>query len=235
MKQAYGKKKNLKISGLIKKIGWNILYLFITLISSFFTIILKMFEVLGKGLYLISFLVPFLVIAYVAYKFINNNNSSAMLLIAVTSLFVPIVIKKIVSGIIHILSKYVKWILEKKNNINTYRKFPFLHMSKRKQRKITYEQLRQENEAIKRQKEFDDYCRANNYGNVNNNTSNKNETTAPTKSTNTSLFAGCNNLESLKKRRRELMKIYHPDNQNGDNKMLITITEEYKQAEKSFT
>lgn len=43
-----------------------------------------------------------------------------------------------------------------------------------------------------------------------------------------SLFAGCNDKESLRKRYRELMKIYHPDNFNGDNEMCQKIQSIYE-------
>lgn len=40
-------------------------------------------------------------------------------------------------------------------------------------------------------------------------------------------FNGVNDSESLKKRYRELMKIFHPDNQNGDNGTILAIKTEY--------
>lgn len=40
-------------------------------------------------------------------------------------------------------------------------------------------------------------------------------------------FKGVNDEESLKKRYRELMKIFHPDNQNGDNSTILAIKTEY--------
>lgn len=40
-------------------------------------------------------------------------------------------------------------------------------------------------------------------------------------------FKGVNDEESLKKRYRELMKIFHPDNQNGDNGTILAIQTEY--------
>lgn len=41
-------------------------------------------------------------------------------------------------------------------------------------------------------------------------------------------FAGVNNLKSLKKRYHDLLKIYHPDNQNGDSTVSKQIQEEYE-------
>lgn len=41
-------------------------------------------------------------------------------------------------------------------------------------------------------------------------------------------FTGVNNVESLKKRYRDLLKIYHPDNQNGDVTISQKIQEEYE-------
>lgn len=42
-----------------------------------------------------------------------------------------------------------------------------------------------------------------------------------------SYFAGVNDMKSLKKRYRDLLKIYHPDNQNGDSSVSKQIQEEY--------
>ena len=41
-------------------------------------------------------------------------------------------------------------------------------------------------------------------------------------------FKGVDNAQNLKKRYRELLKIYHPDNVNGDNKLLQAIIDEYE-------
>lgn len=40
-------------------------------------------------------------------------------------------------------------------------------------------------------------------------------------------FKGVDDSSSLKKRYRELLKIYHPDNMNGDNMLLQAINNEY--------
>ena len=49
------------------------------------------------------------------------------------------------------------------------------------------------------------------------------------------LFAGCDNLTALKRRRNELLRKYHPDNlrygSNADNSMAQRINEEYERAE----
>lgn len=47
--------------------------------------------------------------------------------------------------------------------------------------------------------------------------------------TNNFWFAGISNAEELKKRYRELMKIYHPDNQAGDTNAVQQIQQEYEQ------
>ncbi|MBD5508686.1 MAG: hypothetical protein HDR05_11745 [Lachnospiraceae bacterium] len=47
-------------------------------------------------------------------------------------------------------------------------------------------------------------------------------------------FAGINNAEELKKRYRELMKIYHPDNQAGDTGAVQQIQEEYEKLLKKY-
>lgn len=41
-------------------------------------------------------------------------------------------------------------------------------------------------------------------------------------------FKGVDNAQSLKKRYRALLKIYHPDNVNGDNSLLQAIIDEYE-------
>ncbi len=41
-------------------------------------------------------------------------------------------------------------------------------------------------------------------------------------------FRGVNDTESVKKRYRSLLKIYHPDNTNGDNDLVLAINEEYE-------
>lgn len=42
------------------------------------------------------------------------------------------------------------------------------------------------------------------------------------------LFAGCNDKESLKKRYKDLIKLYHPDNPTGDNEMTLAIKATYE-------
>lgn len=41
-------------------------------------------------------------------------------------------------------------------------------------------------------------------------------------------FAGVNSLLALKKRYKDLLKIYHPDNYTGDSDTLVAIKEEYE-------
>ena len=50
----------------------------------------------------------------------------------------------------------------------------------------------------------------------------------------TSYFAGVNDMRSLKKRYRDLLKIYHPDNQNGDSSVSKQIQEEYESLSKKY-
>ena len=50
----------------------------------------------------------------------------------------------------------------------------------------------------------------------------------------TSYFAGVNDMKSLKKRYRDLLKIYHPDNQNGDSSVSRQIQEEYDALSKKY-
>ena len=50
----------------------------------------------------------------------------------------------------------------------------------------------------------------------------------------TSYFAGVNDMRSLKKRYRDLLKIYHPDNQNGDSSVSKQIQEEYESLSRKY-
>ncbi len=48
------------------------------------------------------------------------------------------------------------------------------------------------------------------------------------------LFSGVRNMRSLKKRYRELIKVFHPDNGSGDTDVLNMINEEYELLKKSL-
>lgn len=48
-------------------------------------------------------------------------------------------------------------------------------------------------------------------------------------------FAGVKSEESLKKRYKELMKIYHPDNLGGDGDIVLLINREYNNMKKLYT
>ena len=41
-------------------------------------------------------------------------------------------------------------------------------------------------------------------------------------------FKGVNDTDSVKKRYKDLLKIYHPDNTHGDNNIVLAINEEYE-------
>lgn len=47
-------------------------------------------------------------------------------------------------------------------------------------------------------------------------------------------FLGVSSLSGLKKRYRELMKIYHPDNENGDENTVLFINKEYEKLKPRF-
>jgi len=47
-------------------------------------------------------------------------------------------------------------------------------------------------------------------------------------------FRGVGNKKSLKKRYKDLIKIYHPDNVDGDNSTVLAITEEYETLSQMF-
>ena len=48
------------------------------------------------------------------------------------------------------------------------------------------------------------------------------------------LFAGVNNYLALKKRYKDLLKIFHPDNMCGDHDMVILINREYDRLKNDF-
>ena len=47
-------------------------------------------------------------------------------------------------------------------------------------------------------------------------------------------FAGVTGTAGLRKRYRDLLKIYHPDNGNGDSATLLAINKEYESVKKQF-
>lgn len=47
-------------------------------------------------------------------------------------------------------------------------------------------------------------------------------------------FMGVSSLGGLKKRYRDLMKIYHPDNENGDETTVLYINKEYEKLKPKF-
>ena len=49
-----------------------------------------------------------------------------------------------------------------------------------------------------------------------------------------SFFAGCNDAESIKKRYRDLSKIYHPDAASGDSSSFVNIQNEYEELLAKF-
>ncbi len=51
---------------------------------------------------------------------------------------------------------------------------------------------------------------------------------------NSALFAGVTSYLGLRKRYKELIRIFHPDNLDGDNNMAIAIKEEYDRLREKF-
>lgn len=52
---------------------------------------------------------------------------------------------------------------------------------------------------------------------------------------NTSIFfAGVNSFAALKRRYRDLLKIYHPDNENGDQNILLAINKEFETLKNKY-
>lgn len=48
------------------------------------------------------------------------------------------------------------------------------------------------------------------------------------------LFCGVNSYLTLKKRYKDLMKMFHPDNVTGDHEMVQIITREYEELKKAY-
>lgn len=48
------------------------------------------------------------------------------------------------------------------------------------------------------------------------------------------MFKGVEDTASLKKRYKELLKIYHPDNSNGDKELIQAITQEYEELKRFY-
>lgn len=48
------------------------------------------------------------------------------------------------------------------------------------------------------------------------------------------LFSGVSSYLGLKKRYKDLMKIFHPDNLDGDERMVLAIKEEYERLKERF-
>lgn len=48
------------------------------------------------------------------------------------------------------------------------------------------------------------------------------------------LFRGANSLLSLKKRYKDLLKIFHPDNMGGDHEMVLVINQIYEELKKNY-
>lgn len=47
-------------------------------------------------------------------------------------------------------------------------------------------------------------------------------------------FKGVNSLLSLKKRYKDLLKIFHPDNMSGDHDMILAINQVYEELKKNY-
>lgn len=48
------------------------------------------------------------------------------------------------------------------------------------------------------------------------------------------LFKGVNSLLGLKKRYKDLLKIFHPDNMGGDHEMVLTLNQVYEDLKKNY-
>ncbi len=62
----------------------------------------------------------------------------------------------------------------------------------------------------------------------------KNQARATVSGTEGTFFVGVNSAISLKKRYRDLLKIYHPDNANGDKTIILYINKEYTELKRRY-
>lgn len=67
-----------------------------------------------------------------------------------------------------------------------------------------------------------------------NNQQNNSEHTSQN-TTQSSYFKGCDTLEKLNKRYRDLVKVYHSDSGNGNDEVFIEITDQYNQLKNKFS
>lgn len=88
-------------------------------------------------------------------------------------------------------------------------------------------QINRQKEEANNKKEHDSYSSKNQQTDENINHQSTNNTYE-------SLFNGCNDLSSLTKRYKDLMKTFHPDNQNGDHEMTVKITNTYQYLKKKY-
>jgi hypothetical protein len=90
--------------------------------------------------------------------------------------------------------------------------------------------LATEKQHIARQKEF--YKRVNEFEHCNNHSHQTSSTGNVVKGE--LFFSGVGSKQSLKKRYKDLLKIYHPDNMDGDNNTIQEIIREYEHLSKVF-
>ena len=48
------------------------------------------------------------------------------------------------------------------------------------------------------------------------------------------MFYGCRSSDDVEKRYKDLAKVYHPDNQNGDTSTFQKLNKQYEKAKKRF-
>lgn len=100
-------------------------------------------------------------------------------------------------------------------------------------RKKTYSDKRKHSEASGHNSYGDN--RQNEYKSDNFGKKDSKNTTAPSGSARAfDFFAGCNSRESVDKKYKSLVKLYHPDNMDGDTAALQEINVQYDKAKKRF-
>lgn len=101
-------------------------------------------------------------------------------------------------------------------------------------RKLNFKILRLKKLNFRRLKKDAEHKTASSEKNSDENESFGNNSKSESKEIDLELFNGCNDKESLATRYRQLMKMYHPDNKNGDSRMTTKIRMTYDVLKKKF-
>lgn len=237
----------------LRKTGWAIVYLFLRFQEAFLKNstygINEIYQITG----ILRFIIPVisalpLITAYIKKEFSDeklhipflnidiSKDLIAPLLILLGGIVLPFLLRLLLSYLYKVLAKSLYKTKVKQSKIELYKNIPFLHHTKGikkkpQQQPQTYaraqssvsqaqtEQMFQQAEYYKKMYEQEKQRREQEVKIMRQKKENAHDT---------DFFAGCNTAEARKKRYRELLKIYHPDNQNGNSETLIKIKTAYE-------